>query len=430
MTPKHKPLVIKGCRQCGKTFSATAFAEANYEYVVGINFIEQPELCRAFEGSLKIDDIIMYLSTMLDINTRFVPGRTCIILDEIQECPQARTALKFFCIDGRYDVIATGSLLGVSGYNEDKPVSIPIGYETQIDMYPLDFEEFLWANGISEEVFQLLRHNLENRIPVPTPIHLRMKELLLRYLIVGGMPEAVNIYLDTKQMNQVLLAQRGIVNGYRDDMLKYAPKELKSKIRESFDSIPKQLRREYKKFQYSIVRTGATSARYAGAVQWIEDAAIIRRAYNVSITELPLDGNAIDSEYKVYMADIGLLISMLEDETQADILMGNLHTYKGAIFENLMADFLGKSGKKLYYYHKETGLEVDFLLRIQGECVLVECKAQTGNAKSAKTILKHPEKYHVRHAIKLGDYNIGQEGPMLTLPLYLGFMLPSVKFEE
>lgn len=206
-------------------------------------------------------------------------------------------------------------------------------------------------------------------------------------------------------------------------MIKYADKKDKSRIAECFQSIPKQLSKENKKFQYSVVKKGATAAQYAGCLQWIEDAGIISRCYNLNLPELPLDGNAIEDVFKVYMKDTGLLISMLEDGTQFDVLQGNLYGYKGAIFENLAADFFAKMGRKLYYYHKDSGLEIDFVIRWRGQCTLVEVKASTGNIKSSKTILNHPEKYHVDLCVKLGDYNVGRNGKFLTLPLYMGFLL-------
>ena len=421
-TPNKKPLIIKGCRQCGKTFSVLEFAKKNYTHVVYLNFFENPDYTSVFAGSLEIDNIIMMLSALLGKSAVFVPGETVIVLDEIQDCPEARTALKFFRIDGRFDVIGTGSLLGVKGYGKE-PKSIPVGSETVIDMYPLDFEEFLWANGISDALIQMLKQHLENETPVPEALHNRMRQLLLQYTIVGGMPDAVQTFVDTRQMDEVLRIQRDIVRSYEDDMVKYAERKDKSRIKECFQSIPKQLSKENKKFQYSVVKKGSTAAKYAGSLQWIEDAGIIARCYNLSITELPLDGNAVEDVFKVYMRDCGLFVSMLEDGTQFDILQGNLFGYKGAIFENLIADIFGKMGRKLYYFHKDSGLEVDFVIRHHGVCTLVEVKAATGNTKSTKTILRHPEKYHVHHAIKLGDYNVGRNEQILTLPLYMAFLL-------
>ena len=424
-TPNRKPLIIKGCRQCGKTYSVLDFAKKNYTHVVYLNFFQNPDYASVFAGSLEIDHIVMMLSALLGKEAVFKPGETVLVLDEIQDCPEARTALKFFRDDGRYDVIGTGSLLGVKGYGKE-PKSVPVGAETVIDMYPLDFEEFLWANGIEVPVIEMLKKHLEEESPVPEALHNRLRQLMLQYAVVGGMPDAVQTFVDTKQMDEVLSIQRDIVRSYEDDMVKYADKKDKSRIKECFQSIPKQLAKENKKFQYSVVRKGSTASKYAGSLQWIEDAGIISRCYNLSITELPLDGNADKDTFKVYMRDMGLFVSMLEDGTQYDILQGNLFGYKGAIFENLIADIFSKMGRRLYYYHKDSGMEVDFVIRFKGECVPVEVKAVSGNVKSTKTILHHPEKYHVYHAIKLGDYNVGRNGQILTLPLYMAFLLRSV----
>lgn len=424
-SPNRKPLLIKGCRQCGKTYSVLDFAKKNYKHVVYLNFFENPDYCSVFEGLLEIDNITMLLSALLGSEAVFEPGNTILVLDEVQECPDARTALKFFHLDGRYDVIGTGSLLGVRGYGKE-PKSIPVGYETTIDMSPLDFEEFLWANGISEVVIDSLRKNIRGVTPVPAALHKKMRQLLLQYTVVGGMPDVVQTFVDTKRLDEVLNMQRDIVRSYEDDMIKYANQKDKSHILECFQSIPKQLSKENKKFQYSVVKKGSTASKYAGSLQWIEDAGIISRCYNLTATELPLDGNAQDDVFKVYMRDCGLFISMLEDGTQFDVLQGNLARYKGAIFENLIADMFTKMGRKLYYFHKNSGLEVDFVIRYKGACTLVEVKASSGNTKSTKTILAHPEKYHVNSAIKLGDYNVGRSGEILTLPLYMAFLLTEV----
>ena len=423
-TPNHKPLVIKGCRQCGKTFSVNAFAKEYYTHVVYLNFFEHPDYKLAFEGSKQIDSIVMNLTALLP-NSRFVSGQTCIILDEIQECSAARTALKFFKIDGRYDVIATGSLLGVCGYKGDETDynSIPVGYEQHIEMFPLDFEEFLWANGINQEIIELLTKSLQERTPIPPAIHQRMRQLILEYTIVGGMPEVVNRFIATHNMSDVLEEQNSIITGYKEDMVKYAANEDKVRLRAAFDSIPRQLSKENKKFQFSVIKKGARAKEYITGIQWLEDAGIIIRCRNLSITELPLEGNAIEDSFKVYMRDTGLFVSMLEDGTQFDILQGRLYGYKGAIFENLIADIFIKMGRKLYYYRKDSGLEIDFVIRYHSECVLVEVKASTGNTKSTKTILQHPDKYHVYQAIKLGDYNIGEKDGILTLPVYMAFLL-------
>lgn len=423
-----KPLVIKGIRQCGKTYIVRKFAKENYESVVYMNFILEPDKKTAFTGNIDVETIILNLSALIP-NSRFINGKTCIILDEIQECREARTALKSFQMDGRFDVIATGSLLGVKGYGksemdmEQGQDSIPVGYETVVDMYPLDFEEFLWANGINEKVVATVKSCFENETVVPDGIHKVMMELLYRYVIVGGLPDVVNTFLETKNIEQTYHVQRSLIAEYEDDMVKYAADEDKPRIRECFESIPKQLAKDNKKFQYSVVRKGARSAQYIGSIQWLEDAGIAKRCYNTKVTELPLEGNAVSDCFKLYTTDIGLLVSMLDYGTQADILKGNLLGYKGAIFENLVADFLCKSGQNLYYYQKDSGLELDFLVRYRSECVVIEVKAKSGQTKSLKTVLKNKNVYHINNAIKLGKYNVGREGEVLTIPLYMGFLI-------
>ena len=423
-----KPIVIKGCRQCGKTSSVVAFAKKHYPHVIYLDFHEHREYKAFFAGALDVDTIVFNISLNLP-NSRFVEGKTVLIFDEVQDCPSARSSLKFFKLDGRYDVICTGSLLGVNGYKttqeqkEEQEASIPVGFEEIIEMYPMDFEEWLWANGIQQQHIDYLRQCLEQETPVSQAVHQRMRELLLKYVIVGGMPEVVATFMKTNDMQRVIKRQHSIIETYKSDMIKYARIEDKPRIRECFDSIPAQLARENKKFVYSIIQPNARSKQYRGSLQWIEDAGIIRRCYNLHITELPLIGNADMNTFKVYMADIGLLVNMLGEGVQWKILQGDLLGYKGAIFESLMADILGKIGRKLYYFHKNSGLELDFVLPYKGECTPLECKATTGNTKSLKTVLKHPDHYHVYHALKVGDYNVGRNGPILTIPFYMAFML-------
>ena len=404
------------------------FATKHFKHVVYLDFRKHPDYKKFFTPNLEVDSIIMRITAAMP-SVEVEADNTCFVFDEIQDCPRARGSLKYFHLDGRYDVMCTGSLLGVNGYKtieerkEEEEASIPVGFEEIVNMYPMDFEEWLWANGIKDIHFEYLRKCLSCETPVEEALHDRFHELLHQYIIVGGMPEAVTIFLETKQIGKVLSVQRRIVDEYKSDMVKYALPADKSRIRECFESIPAQLAREYKKFTYTIVRPGGRGRDYAGSLQWIEDAGIINRCYNLKITELPLDGNKDKESFKVYMADIGLLVSMLEEGTQSSILEGNLFSYKGAIIENLVADILGKMGRKLYYFRKDSGLELDFVMRYQGECCPLECKATTGNAKSLQTVLKHPEHYHVHHAIKSGDYNIGRNGPLLTIPLYMIFML-------
>lgn len=426
--PGHKPLVVKGVRQCGKTSSVLAFAKAHFKNVVYLDFREHPEYRNFFEPNISVASVIMRISALLP-DAEIEPHQTCFVFDEIQDCPRARGALKYFHLDGHFEVMCTSSLLGVCGYKthdeqqEESQASVPVGFENIVEMFPMDFEEWLWANGIKPMHFEYLEECLRNEAPVDAAIHNRLRELLNQYVVVGGMPEVVSVFLATGLPGKALALQRRIVEEYKADMVKYASPTDKARIRECFESIPAQLAREYKKFTYTSVRAGSRGRDYAGSIQWIEDAGIVRRCYNVSTTELPLDGNKIPSEFKIYMADVGLLVSMLEDGTQASILAGNLLGYKGAIFENLVADVFGKMGKKLFYYHKDSGVELDFVIRYKGKCTPVECKAENGNAKSLKTVVNNFEKYHVIQALKLGDYNVGRSGAILTLPMYMAFLL-------
>lgn len=430
-TPSHKPLVVKGVRQCGKTSSVVDFAHKHFKHVVYLDFREHPDYKKFFTPNLEIDAIVMRITAAMP-NVEIEARETCFVFDEIQDCPRARGSLKYFYLDGRYEVMCTGSLLGVNGYKspeekkEEMEAPIPVGFEDIVEMYPMDFEEWLWVNGIKDMHFDYLKKCMVSETPIEEALHDRFRELLHQYVVVGGMPEVVTTFMDTKQIGKVLAVQRRIVDEYKSDMMKYAATADKSRIRECFESIPAQLAREYKKFSYTVVRPGGRGRDYAGSLQWIEDAGIIRRCYNTRITELPLDGQRIPNEFKVYMADIGLLVSMLEEGTQSSILQGDLLSYHGAIKENLVADVFGKMGRKLYYYHKDGGVELDFLMRYKGTCTPVECKATTGNAKSMSTVLKHSEKYHVTNALKIGDYNIGRSNHLLTIPMYMVFLLTEV----
>lgn len=429
--PGHNPLVVKGIRQCGKTFIVREFARQQYESVVYVNFALEADKITAFLGNKDVDTILLNLSTLMP-EARFIPGRTCIILDEIQDCPDARTSLKSFKLDGRFDIIATGSLLGVKGYGDKKKKeenkklgknSVPVGYETIISMCPLDFEEFLWANGIRSEAIDAVRKCFQQETPVPEGVHYAFRQLFYRYIVVGGLPSAVNTFLETNHMGEVAAVYQSIIDEYEDDMVKYADDADKPHIRECFESIPAQLAKENKKFQYSTIKKGARASQYLGSLQWLEDAGIIHRCYNTFQTELPLKGNAKEDVFKVYPTDIGILMAMFDPGTRADVLQGNLGGYKGAIYEGIMADFLHKKGQNLYYFHKDGGMELDFLVRQKGECVPLEVKARTAKAKSMKNALDNKPVYHLNRGIKFGDYNVGRDGAILTAPSYMGFFL-------
>lgn len=410
-------LLVNGARQVGKTYIIDKFARENYQYYTYINFIENLEYKEIFEGNLNVDNLIKQISIRVE-GAQLEPYKTIIFLDEIQMCPNARTALKFFAIDKRFDVIASGSLLGIK-YKE--VVSFPVGYVEYLNMYSLDFEEFLWASGISDASVNDLREYYNTQQTVPMAIHKRMMELFREYIIVGGMPKVVSEFIDTKDFSKVLRLQRAILAGYKEDIAKYADGSEKVKARACFDSIPKQLAKAYKKFQYSVVEHKSTAKKYADSIKWLEDAGIVNVCYNLSCIELPLEGNAKSDCFKVYMADTGLLMAMLEDGAQEDIIDGNLGIYKGAIYENIIADIFTKSGKKLYYYERDSKLEIDFVIRYRRKAVPVEVKsADNTKAKSLASLLDNDL---ISLAIKLSSKNLGSTDTILSYPLYLSFLL-------
>lgn len=416
------PLIIKGCRQCGKTSSVLKFANENYKNVIYINFIEHPEYKLIFADSLNVNEIIKKISSLYNFTIDNDHKNNIIVLGEIQSCGNARASLKFFKLDNRYDVIATGSLLGVRGIGEEI-ISIPVGYESTIYMYPMDFEEFLWANNIKDETINNLNDKLLNEEVIDSATHEVMKKMILNYIVVGGMPKVVNEFINTNRIDKVVRIQKDIINDYKDDVVKYAKGNYKLKILECFNSIPSQLSKENKKFQYSMIKKGAKSRDYESCIEWLIEAGIIVKCNNLHALELPFDGNTIDDCFKLYMQDIGLLIASFEEGTQFDILNNNLYTYKGAIIENLSADILSKMGRKLYYFKKDSGLEIDFAIRYNNKCVPIEVKAKTGNAKSLNTVIKNIDVYHIDLGMKFGNYNIGRSNNILTLPLYMLFLL-------
>lgn len=415
--PNHMCLLIQGARQVGKTYSVNKFANEHYSHFVELNFEKNPLFKTVFDDSLDVDVITAQISLILP-RARFVPGKTLLFLDEIQSCPNARTALKFFTLDGRFDVIASGSLLGI---NYEEVSSFPVGHVERLDMHSLDFEEFLWAKGVTNTSISEVRKFYEEKKPVPEAMHQRMMELFREYIVIGGMPNAVQTFVDTNNYGQVLDVQRGIIADYEDDIAKYAKDSEKAKARACFLSIPKQLSRDYKKFSYGVVEKKAGARKYGGSLQWLYDAGIVNFCYNLEIPELPFEGNARTDAFKVYMRDTGLLVSMLEDGSQKDIIDGNLGIYKGAVYENIVADIFAKCGRKLYYYERNSKLEIDFFIRYRGAAAAVEVKsAANRKAKSMDSIMTN---YGVRYGFKLSSGNIGYANSVWTLPLYMTMFL-------
>ena len=414
---RKKCLIIKGARQVGKTFIIETFAKEQYENCIRINFIENPAYASIFEDALDAESILSKISLRVR-NASIVPGKTLLFLDEIQECPNARVALKFLSYNEKVDVIVSGSLLGIH-YKEVS--SFPVGYTNQLVLCSLDFEEFLWANGIGEGSIAQLRGYYERHEAVPAAMHERMLELFREYIVVGGMPNVVDTFIQNRDFQEVLRLQRAILNDYTDDIAKYAKDSEKAKARACFLSIPRHLAKDYKKFQYSLVESRGTSTKFAGSLMWLYDAGIISFCYNLERPELPFEGSVREDCFKVYMRDTGLLLAMLEDGAQEDIMDGNLGIYKGAIYENIIADIFTKSGRKLYYFEHKSQLEIDFFIRYQRQLTAVEVKsADNTKAKSMTSII---DNWHVPHGIKLSTKNVGAAGQVESLPLYMAMFL-------
>lgn len=426
---KKKALVIRGARQVGKTTLALSYAKKKFTNVVYLDFKKEDELKKIFENTFNIDNIITLLSAY-KYQEKFIPNKTVLIFDEIQECANARMAIKYFMLDGRYDIIATGSLLGIRGYNQKMSKGVPTGFEWFCYMKSLDFEEYLIAKGINQEVLKLLKISFINKTPINDSLHTKMLEYFNEYLVIGGMPEVVDTYFKTKNLELVKRIKTNILEEYKDDFGKHLNslekeyqdvKEL-TKTLEVYNSIPNQLAKENKKFQYSVIEKNARSKDYRDAITYLEDAGIITLCYNLSNLDLPLEGNKIIDQFKIYVNDTGLFVAMLEEDAIYNILTGNLGIYKGAIYENIVADSFIKNNKKLYYFSKSSGLEIDFIIKINGEIIPVEVKARSGRTKSLKEIINN-DKYLTKKGIKLTSNNIAIVDNIINYPYYLVFLI-------
>ena len=387
---EKKPcLLIRGARQVGKTFIIDDFAKKNYENYIYINFELTPEYKNIFEGNLDIKTLIMKLEVTFP-NVNIVPNKTILFLDEIQSCPNARTALKSFALDGRIDVISSGSLLGLY-YKE--VTSYPVGYERVIDLYPLDFEEFLWGIGIKRETINYAKDCFENIKPMDEYIMKQLAEQFKMYILVGGMPNVVNEYVKTSSLSKVLILQKAIVENYLLDVVKFAETSNKQKIINTFNSIPIQLSKKNKKFLFSEIKEDEENVgerKYASSIEWLKDAGIINFCYNLSEPALPLISNIRLNCFKIYMRDTGLLVSMLEEGTQKAILDDDLYINQGAILENACAEEIATRHSKLMYFERKSTLEIDFVLNIDGKVTAIEVKSgKNKQAKSLKSIIQN-----------------------------------------
>lgn len=413
-TKSRECLLVKGARQIGKTYIIEKFGQENYKHYIYLNFYKNPEHKEIFEGSLDAQEIYKKMSLYLN-DVHFADHDTLIFLDEIQDCPNARTALKFLAIDDRYDVVASGSLLGLH-YKE--MASIPVGYERTLEMYSLDFEEFLWAVGKNEAAISALREYFDRKEKVDPGIHEQFMALLREYLAVGGMPEVVNSFLKTNNYQKVYATQKKIMESYREDIKHYATTQIRQKISDCYNSIPRQLAKEYTKFQYKVVSRDGNARRYSNCLNWLVDAGMIKMCVNVSTPQFPLVAYEKPEQFKVYVTDIGLLTSLYGYETQVALLKDTLTgPAKGGIYENLVFDMLNKRDFTLNYYKNDSNTqEIEFLFSKDGCVIPVEVKSKNGATISLNNYIAT---YAPPYAYKLISGNLGVSDTKITLPLYM-----------
>ena len=416
---ERKPLIIKGARQIGKTESIRHFAKNSYKSFIEINFIDEPIYKNIIDKGFAAADIVKNI-TLIDPRKKFIDNDTLIFFDELQEFPEIATALKFFRQDGRYDVICSGSSLGIQ-YKRIESVSV--GYKTDYIMRGLDFEEILWAKGYGNRIDGILEAMIEGR--AFSELELRVfSEMFLDYCVLGGMPEVVKHYISAQTFENSLATQADILEAYKEDMRKYAEGLDQTRILNVFNRIVPQLGADNKKFQISKVSSGARFKDYFGCVDWLVDAGIVNRCYKLTFPELPLKGNYDEDKYKLYMADTGLLISMLDDDEQQDIRGNkNLGTYKGALYENFIAEALVKQGYDLFYYKREDSrLEEDFFIR-KKSLIPIEVKAGSTKAKTLRTLIDSGKYPDIKYGIKFIAGNIGYGNNIYTFPHFCAFLL-------
>ena len=418
-------LLIKGARQVGKTYIVREFGKAEYESFIEINFLEHPEFKIIFDGDRSAETIFKNISYNIP-NVKLVPHKTLLFLDEIQKCANARTALKFLAQDERFDVIASGSLLGLAyGRDDDKEVeeieSIPVGYEKPIMMYPLDFEEFLWAYGYGEDTVSYLKSFYDTKEKVPEQINEKYLSLIREYIVVGGMPEVVADFMENKDFSRVQEIQDKVLASYADDISQHAKGSEKVKVRSCYDSIPRQLARENKKFKYSEIEKKATARKFGDSIQWLSDASMVNICLNTTTPQLPLKAYEKDNEFKVYMNDTGLLMALYGFTTKQAFLNNKLKgAAKGGIYENLVAQMLIQRGYSLHYYKPDDNSELEFVIEKDMEIAPVEVKA--GNTATV-SLDRFIERFGSANAYKVAGSNVGINGVKLTIPHYMVMFL-------
>ena len=430
-----RPVLLVGIRQCGKTEAIREFAKRNKLQLIEMNFWTNPEYCSDFSENLNVDNIISNISLRfpnLDIN----PNNSLIFFDEIQDCPRARLSFKNFANDGRYHVVGSGSYLGINGYVTGNNTPAPTGYDDVYHMKTMDFEEFLWALGYKKEQTNKLVSYYNEKKKIPDNIHEMYKDIFLKYVCIGGFPRVVLEYINTHNIVPAFKVLNSILFDMKTDFGRRMDKNGNpifkasevSRIQNCFDLIPTFLAKENKRFIVSKVK-GGTQYDKNDAIEYLKQAHIVSKVFNVTIPTLPLSSERIESQFKLFPEDIGIVTSMFGIDTVSGINKGNLGQGKGAIYEAIVCESLLKAGIEPYYFAKESGLEIDFVISYNGFPTLVESKAKTGNTKSSKTVMNHPEHYGKTKLIKIGDYNVNEEGDIITIPHYLIFALGYTKYE-
>lgn len=412
-----KPLIIKGARQVGKTYIIREFAQEAYEDLVEINFERDLEFIDLFKKTHNPKDILQYLEVaFMDKN---FDRNTLFFMDEIQACSDALTSLKFLAESFPCDIICSGSMLGVAIANS---TSFPVGYIETWQMYPLSFMEFIEALGMKENIIQSLSDCLLNNLPVMEVLHNKMNDLFKEYMVVGGMPEVVNKYIETKSFKETLLVQRRIVSDYLNDMVKYADGSERIKVRECYQSIPLQLAKENKKFQYKLVKSGGNARYFDASLNWLKDSGLVNLTYRLKTIDKPLEIHKESAVFKVYMADTGLLVSQFDESVIKELLNGNLGVFKGALYENIATQILSMHERELYYFEPNTSSEIDFIIYYKGEICPLEIKA--GRNTVSKSFTNFVDKYNSPYAFRLSQKNIGTNKENVSyVPLYMLEML-------
>ena len=415
-------LLVKGARQIGKTYIIRKFGRENFDNFVEINFALSPEYAAAFDGNLSVKTIIENL-TAIGGNLPLVPGRTMIFFDEIQDCPNARTALKSFAEDGSFKVIASGSLLGIK-YKKDRlkktPRSIPVGYERQVTMYSLSFEEYLWARGRDAEAIKTLRGYFVRREMVPSAMNEAYTKLIREYAVIGGMPEVVSAFIERGNYGEVQSLQEKLVRDYLDDIGKYADKVDIPKIGRCFEAIPRILAKENRKFKYAEVEDRGTARKYLSSVEWLRDAKMSVFAECVNLALPGLAGYVKEEWFKMYSGDVGLLSSFYGMLVKRGILDGTLKgTVKGGIYENLVAGILERNGFPIRYYRNDEH-EVEFLIETPDGIIPIEVKSGNSSTVSFDLLLRQAD---IRYGYKFVDGNVGVSGKKITMPHYMAMFL-------